>query len=567
MIKKTLLWYVACFALFCITCHTPTKEAPIKRGIVAKKAMVVTAHPIASEIGKEILKQGGNAVDAAIAVQFALAVVYPAAGNIGGGGFMVIRLHDGTINALDYREKAPLAADRDMYLDSLKNIVPNASLLGHLAVGVPGTVDGMVKAHKKYGKLEWTKLIQPSIDLATNGFLLTEKEANGLNRSKEKFLNNSTIHPPFLKKDSYYKGDTLLLSNLGKTLQKIQENGRAGFYEGTTANKIIEEMHRGNGIITHQDLSSYSSIWREPITCKYKQYKVISMPPPSSGGIALVQLLKSVESYPLSKWGFHHTKSIHLMVEAERRVYADRAGHLGDPDFFNLPKTGLLDSNYISKRIENFDSMNASLSSDIKAGAPTPYESEETTHYSIVDEYGNAVSVTTTLNGAYGSYVVVAGAGFILNNEMDDFSSKPGTPNLYGLIGGEANAIEPEKRMLSSMTPTIVEKEGKLFMVVGSPGGSTIITSVFQTILNVVEFSMGMQEAVESKRFHHQWIPDKIFVEENALDSTTKADLNYKNHKFSDRKSIGRVDAVLVLPDGSLEGGADNRGDDKASGY
>ena len=537
-------------------------------GVVADSAMVVSAHPLASQVGVNILKQGGNAVDAAIAVQFALAVVFPVAGNIGGGGFMVIREASGRADCLDYRERAPFAANRDMYLDDDNNVIEDLSTQGHLASGVPGSVDGMFNAHEKYGSLPMTQILQPSIDLAANGFALTEKEAQNLNNKREVFEQYNTESPEFLiRQEGWKTGDTIVMADLAKTLRLIRDNGRAGFYEGETADNIVAEMKRGNGIITHEDLTAYRSQFRQPVVAQYDSFKIISMPPPSSGGVALVQLLNSVEPFPLSEMKHNSTEVVHLIAEAERRVYADRATHLGDPDFYPVPAQKLMEKGYSTYRMENFLPEEATPSSAIEAGSPAPVESSETTHFSVVDAQGNAVSVTTTLNGGYGSKVVVAGSGFLLNNEMDDFSIKPGFPNMFGLVGGEANAIAPEKRMLSSMTPTIVEKNGELYMVVGTPGGSTIITSVFQTILNVVEHGMGMQAAVNAKRFHHQWLPDTIFTENEAFTPEVTQQLEAMGHRIVARGDIGRVDAILVLPGGNLEGGADPRGDDTAAGY
>ena len=532
-----------------------------------KNGAVVTAHPEASKVGVEILKKGGNAIDAAIAVQFALAVVYPNAGNIGGGGFLVYRDSKGKTDALDYREKAPLKASEDMYWDKNGNAITDLSLYGQFAAGVPGTVDGMVKAHEKYGKLNWKELVQPAISLAQKGFKITKQQANELTNKHNDFVKYNSKTNALTSKSSWKEGDLLIQKELANTLKLIQKKGRAGFYEGKTADLIVKEMKRGNGIISHEDLKQYQSVWRTPVSGNYKGLKVISMPPPSSGGIALVSLFQSIEDYPINKWGFQADSTIQVMVEAERRVYADRAEHLGDPDFIKVPQKQLLDKSYNVSRMKDFSFDKATPSSAIKAGKIIGKESMETTHYVIVDKDGNAASVTTTLNNSYGSLVVVEGAGFLLNDEMDDFSVKPGTPNLYGLVGGKANAIEPSKRMLSSMTPSILEKDGKLFMVVGTPGGSTIITSVFQAILNVVDFGMTMQEAVAAPRFHHQWLPDQIDYEPNAISENVRESLKQKGYTLKERKPYGRVEGILVNTDGTYQAGADPRGDDKAVGY
>jgi gamma-glutamyltranspeptidase/glutathione hydrolase len=542
------------------------KREPIV-GYLADSAMVVSAHPLASKVGADILRSGGNAIDASIATQFALAVVHPAAGNIGGGGFMVVRMADGNTDALDYREKAPAAASTNMYVGETGEVETNLSLYGHLASGVPGTVAGLWAAHQKYGSKPWADLVQPAIDLALNGFVLTEKEASGLNEMQDDFKKYNTIMPDNLLKENWQEGDSIFYEDLGRTLERIRDNGLAGFYEGATADSLVAEMVRGKGIITHEDLKSYAAVWREPISGTYKNYKVISMPPPSSGGVALIQLLKSVETQPVKSWGWNTSKTTHLLTEAQRRAYADRAAHLGDPDFVAVDTDQLTDSLYVMQRMQSFNVDKATPSTEISAGVLLAKESEQTTHLSIIDAKGNAVSVTTTLNGSYGSAVVVSGAGFLLNNEMDDFSAKPGVPNMYGAVGGEANKILPNKRMLSSMTPTIVEKEGKLFMVVGTPGGTTIINSVFQTILNVIEHDMTMQDAVAAKRTHSQWLPDVIFNEVGAVAEKDSVKLVKMGHTFKSRRSMGRVDAILVRADGKLEGGADPRGDDAADGF
>lgn len=528
--------------------------------------MVVCAYPDAAQAGLNVLKKGGNAVDAAVAVQFALAVTHPQAGNIGGGGFMVYRPAKGTSNTLDFREKAPAKANANMYLDAAGNVIPNMSLYTHQASGVPGSVDGMVTAHKKYGKLKWAVLVQPAINLALNGFKITKRLAADMNRNDSVFRSLNPGKNYLLKDGGWKEGDTLRQADLGKTLALIRDKGRAGFYDGTTVDLIIAEMQAGKGLFTKADLLNYRSVWRKPVTGNYKTYKIITMPPPSSGGIALLQLLKSVEPYPLHRYGFNSDSTVQLMVEAERRVYADRSKYLGDPDFYKVPADSLLRPQYITSRMQTFNWNAATPSTSIQPGTFIGYESDQTTHYSIVDKDGNAVSITTTLNDSFGSKIFVNGAGFLLNNEMDDFSSKPGVPNMYGLVGGKANSIQPGKRMLSCMTPTIVEKNGKLFMIVGTPGGSTIITSVFQTILNVIEFDKDMQQAVSAKRFHHQWLPDDVVTEAGALNDADKAKLEQKGYLIKVKGAIGRVDAILKTQTG-YQGGADPRGDDTALGY
>jgi gamma-glutamyltranspeptidase / glutathione hydrolase len=567
LIKFFSVLFSSILVLSFLSCKekTPFAHYINNKTLVDDSAMVVTAHPVASMIGRDILKKGGNAVDAAIAVQFALAVCYPVAGNIGGGGFMVYRDKNGKVATLDFREMAPAASTKDMYLDKEGNPIEGKSQFGHLACGVPGSVAGMYEAFQKYSKLkDWKALVQPAIDAARFGVAITEKEATSFNEDDSIFTNVNGRKTVF-NESAWRKDDVLVQDELAKTLTLIRDLGRDGFYTGETANLIVAEMKSGGGLITLQDLMNYKVVWREPITFQYRGYTIHSMPPPSSGGIALQQLLKSIEPYDIRSMKVHTPESVHLMVEAERRVYADRATHLGDPDYYKVPQKNLIDSLYIARRMATFQKLKSSKSSDIHAG--NFYESEQTTHFSIVDQEGNAVSITTTLNGGYGSYVVVDGAGFIMNNEMDDFSVKPGVANLYGLIGAEANKIEAGKRMLSSMTPTIVEKDGNLKMVVGTPGGSTIITSVFQTIVNVIDFGMTATEAVNAPRFHHQWLPDAIQNEENCLSLETRSKLENMGHTFKSRKSIGRVDAILVNDKKQLEGAADHRGDDDAKGF
>lgn len=528
------------------------------------KAMVVSAHPLASEVGISILKKGGNAVDAGIATHLALAVVYPAAGNIGGGGFMLLRDAKGKFDALDFRETAPLAATTNMYLDKKGNIIKALSTEGHLAAGVPGTVAGLVEAHKKYGKLDWKTLVQPSVELARNGFLLTEKEAEGLNSMQEKLKKCNTVPPAHLIKE-WKAGDKIYHLDLAKTMERIRDQGAAGFYGGATAQLIVKEMKRGKGIITAQDLAAYKPVWRTPVSCTYRNFKITAMPPPSSGGIALFQMLKAVEPFPLSAWGKYSVKAAHLTIEAERRAFADRAFYLGDPDFVKVPVKQLTDSLYILSRMNSFNPAKATLSSAVQEGI-VKRESEQTTHFSVVDEQGNALSCTTTLNGSYGSAVVVSGAGFLLNNEMDDFSAKPGTPNMFGAIGGEANKIMPKKRMLSSMTPLIIEKNKQLVMVAGTPGGTTIITSMFQIIQNLIDFNLPVQESVASPRYHMQWSPDSVFVEPHTFSNADSLTLIKMGHHLKLRSPFGRVDAILKKSKG-LEGGADPRGDDAVRSY
>ena len=535
-------------------------------GVLGDSAMVVCAHPIAAQVGADILRKGGNAVDAAVAVQFALAVVYPNAGNIGGGGFMVMRSQDGSTSALDFREKAPSASDRDMFINKQTGEVDRKKIeTSHLASGVPGSVAGMWEAHQKYGTLPWADLIQPAIDLAENGFPVTKNQADDL-RGLQRELKSLNPGKNYFLKNDWKEGDLLIQQDLANTFIAIRDNGRDGFYSGEVAKKIVAEMSSHNGIISGDDLKNYQAVWRTPVQGTYRGYTIISMPPPSSGGVALMQLLNMMEPFPLSDWGFHTTATMSIMVEAEKRVYADRATWLGDPDFAKVPTTELTAKSYAAQRMLGVDTNTVTPSKNIKAGNIPGYESEETTHFSIVDQFGNAVAITTTLNDSYGSRIVVAGCGFILNNEMDDFSAKPGEPNLYGLIGGEANAIAPNKRMLSSMTPTIVLKDNKLFMVIGSPGGSTIITSVFQNIVNVIDFNMTMQESVNASRFHHQWLPDEI-KSETSMDEVVLQKLKAKGYTLSSREAIGRVDAILIHEGSLFEGAPDPRGDDAAVGW
>ncbi|PHI20931.1 gamma-glutamyltransferase [Lewinellaceae bacterium SD302] len=544
--------------------NVPTYTA--QKSEIYSTAAIAGPHPLATEVGEMILKKGGNAIDAAVAVQFAMAVCYPRAGNLGGGGFLVYRAADGDTRTLDYREKAPAAASRDMYLDDEGEVISDLSTLGHLAVGVPGTVAGIEAMFKEYGSLPWPELIEPAIQLARNGYRISQSEADRLNGFQEYFAQ--------MNEQSPWMGDTFLVdqvivqTELAATLVRIQENGSQGFYQGETARLITKEMEENGGLITAQDLKNYTATWRDPVTANYDNYRIISMPPSSSGGVALTQLLGMVEPYALDSLGFQSAATAQLMVEAERRAYADRAEYLGDSDFYPVPIGKLTDEAYLSERMADFSPDSAGTSADITAGAGLRKESFETTHISIIDSLGNAVSITTTLNGNFGSKVIVDGAGFFLNNEMDDFSAKPGVPNMFGLVGAEANAIAPGKRMLSSMTPTIVEKDGELFMVLGAPGGSTIITAVFQTFLNVAEFGMSLDEAVNAPRFHHQWLPDEIMVEPDALGEQVKATLAAKGYRFRDVGRMAVVKALQVLPDGRLHAVGDGRNpDDDVAGY
>ncbi len=536
----------------------------ITQTTLPKNNAVVSAREEASKAGIAMLQKGGNAFDAMIATSLSLAVCYPVAGNLGGGGFAVIRKTNGEVSTLDYREMAPANAFKDMYLDSLGNAIPSKSRLGGLASGVPGTVAGLFEIYEKEGTLPLDTIFAPAIELAEKGFVITEKQARSFNRAYEKI---ALVNPENLifKKD-FKAGDIFVNKPLANTLRQILKNGNDGFYSGFVAKELVTEIEEAGGIITLEDLKNYEVKWREPIKFDYKDLTLYSMAPPSSGGICLGQIMKMVEHYDLKKYGHNSMKSIQVLVEAERRSYADRSKYLGDPDFFAIPINDLLDSTYLKNRMTNFSFEEATPSSEVNPGNIVWSESEETTHFSIVDTQGNAIAVTTTLNAAYGSKVYIESLGFFMNNEMDDFSVKPGVPNMFGLVGNKANAIAPKKRMLSSMTPTIVEKNGNLSMVVGTPGGSTIITSVLQTILNVYEFDMNMQQAVNAKRFHHQWLPDKIIFEPKSFDSLLLNELRKKGYMIEEKDSrvIGKVDAIFIDEKGNIDTGADPRGDDAA---
>ncbi len=541
-----------------------------RKPVKTKNGMVVSADPLASKAGMEILRKGGNAVDAAVAVGFALAVTYPAAGNIGGGGFMNIRFADGRCFAIDYREKAPGSATRDMYLDSAGKFLSDKSTLGHLAAGVPGAVAGMLTGLERYGTMNRTQVITPAYELATNGFPLLSELASDLNSGRNTFLTFSGSKKYFVSKDSLYKeGDVWKQTDLGKTLKRIIDKGKEGFYKGETAELIAAEMKRGKGLISLADLGHYEAVVRTPLKGMYRGYEIISQPPVSSGGTALIQLLNILEGYDLRSYGHNSAKTLHRYIEAMRRVYADRAEHLGDPEFYKVPVHWLISKQYADERRKTIDTMKASASKDISHGTPPLHESEQTTHYSVVDKWGNCVSVTTTLNGGFGCSVAVDGAGFLLNNEMDDFSAKPGVPNIYGALGNIANEIQPNKRMLSSMTPTIVVKDGKPFMVIGTPGGTTIITTVMQVICNVIDFDMNIQQAIDAPRIHHQWSPDVTDYERRGLSVDTIEKLESMGHILKERRGNSGLAEGIVIDNthGVLFGASDPRGYGLAIGY
>ena len=536
----------------------------IEKSKVYTNAAVACAHPLASAIGSEIMKRGGSAYDAAIAMQLALAVVYTNAGNIGGGGFLVTKQANGKSFTIDYRETAPAKASKDMYLDKNGNALSDLSLYGHKACGVPGTVAGLF-ATLPFAKLPFKTLIQPAIDLAENGYVITEREAKNLNDTRKSLVENSTAPTALVKKNEWKPGDTLVQKELAQTLKRIRDRGAKGFYEGKTADLIVAEMKKHNGLISKSDLKNYKAKTRSALEFKYKDYTIISMAPPSSGGIILCQLMKIMETRPVASYGFQTAKSVQFMVEAERRAFADRSVYLGDPDYWKVPIKTLTSEAYIQNRMADYDSTRATPSSGVKAGIIK--ESEETTHISIIDKEGNMISITTTLNNSYGSRTVVSGAGFLLNDEMDDFSIKPGVPNMYGAVGGEANAIQPGKRMLSSMTPTLVlDKNKNPLIVVGTPGGTTIPTSVFQALINILEFSMNTSEAINKPKFHHQWLPDEVMVEKE-FDPEVRKQLQTMGYTVTERGQIGRMEVIRILPDGRREVASDPRGDDCVNGF
>ena len=531
-----------------------------------KNGIVVSAKIEASNAGIEILKIGGNAFDAMIATDLALSVVYPNAGNLGGGGFMVYRLSNGDNGTLDFREKSPLSSFENMFLDKLGNEIPNLSTKGALAVAVPGTIAGLFEVHRKFGSIPLDLIFKPAIELAEKGYKLTANQAQSLNSNREEIIELNGFLDLF--KNKFNEGDLFVNKALAKTLRRILKNGKDEFYKGETAIEIVDYLSKKGGIVKLEDLSIYKPVWRSSLEIEYKDLKIITMGPPSSGGVVLGQILKMIEPFDLSKLGHNSEEYIQLLTESERRSFADRSKYLGDPDFNYIPVNELLDENYIKSRMDDFNFERATQSISVSYGNLSLLESNETTHYSIADSMGNLVSVTTTLNGNYGSKLFPPNLGFFLNNEMDDFSKKPGLPNMYGLIGGKVNSIQPEKRMLSSMTPTIVEKNNKPFLVLGSPGGPTIITSVLQTILNVNDFKFNIQNSVDLPRFHHLWLPDKIFYENDLLNSEIENSLIEKGYKLNAKPNvIGRVDAIYIDQDGNLFGGADKRGDDKSVGF
>ena len=528
-----------------------------------KHAAVTSAHPLASMVGAAILQDGGNAFDAAIAVHFALAVVHPAAGNIGGGGFLLARTNNGKLIGLDFREAAPAIASRDMYLDEKGKPITSKSLEGPLASGIPGSVSGMFNAHA-YAKLPMAQLIEPAIELAEYGHALTEKEANSLNSVKGELLKLSSAPSAYTKKTKWMKGDTIFQPELAATLRRIQQNGLAGFYEGVTADLIVKEMANGAGIISTTDLNNYQTKKRAPIEFDYKNHHVISFAPPSSGGILIAQMMKMIAPFDIAKMGYQSPEAVGLMVESQRRAYADRAEHMGDPDFWKVPTRTLISDAYAKQRMLDYTPGVAGNSKNTVAGQVK--ESEQTTHYSVIDKEGNMVAITTTLNDSYGNKTVVAGAGFLLNNEMDDFSVKPGVPNMFGALGGEANAIAPGKRMLSSMTPTLVTVNNKAYLTIGSPGGTTIPNQIYEGLINMIDFKMSLKQSIDASRFHHQWIPDQLQVEADFPDATIQA-LKKQGYKVSQRGYFGRMDGIRILPDGKIEAAGDKRGDDSVAGY
>ena len=526
--------------------------------VFSENGVIASRSSLASAVGAEIMEQGGNAIDAAVASGFALAVTYPSAGNLGGGGFMVIRLANGQVVTNDHREKAPILATKDMYLDANAEVISGLSTRSHLAAGVPGTVAGLIDVLEEFGTMPLADVIQPAIDLASEGFLIPEDLARQFESRIKDFSPYKASMGVFTKEGAPYQaGELFIQSDLSRTLSRIKQLGKKGFYDGETAEQIVQEMERGGGLISKEDLQTYESVWRDPIRGSYRGYEIVSMPPPSSGGVLLVQMLNMLEPYDLGTMGFGVSETVHLMIEAQRRAYADRSEYLGDPDFYPVPVEKLINKDYAEERFRDFKPDKAGSSERTGPGLLSK-ESLETAHLSVIDDLGNAVAYTTTLNLSYGSKIVVDGAGFLLNNEMDDFSAKENEPNFYGLIGRKANSIEPSKRMLSSMTPTIVLKDGEPLLVTGSPGGSTIITTTLQVILNVIDHGMNLDEAVASPRFHHQWRPDRVIHEESAFSEETTEKLLEIGHRNLNTipsyygRGIGDANSVMKLPDGFI---------------
>ena len=528
-----------------------------------QKAAVTSAHPLASMVGAAIMKDGGNAYDAAIAVQFTLAVVYPAAGNIGGGGFLLSRNKEGVLMGIDFREAAPSKAHRDMYLDENGNPIDGMSRLGASASGIPGSVAGMFST-LPFAKMTMKQLLQPAYELAANGFVITESEARSLNAERKNFITHSAQASAFTRKENWKAGDTLYQPELAATILRIQQKGKAGFYEGETADLIVKEMKNSKGVISLEDLKNYNPKFRKPIEFDYRGHHIISFAPPSSGGILIAQMMQMIAPYPVSVMGANTFESVSLMVEAQRRAYADRAEHMGDPDYWKVPTTTLTSNAYAQDRMKDYQAGVAGNSKNIQAGVAK--ESEQTTHFSIIDEAGNMVAVTTTLNGSYGNKTIVGGAGFLLNNEMDDFSIKPGVPNMYGALGGEANAIQPGKRMLSSMTPTLVTKNNQPYITIGTPGGTTIPNQVYEGLVNIIDHKMSLKAAIDAPRFHHQHIPDNLNVEADFPEKTIIT-LKEKGYIVNKRGAFGRMDGVMILPNGNRVAAGDKRGDDSVAGY
>ncbi|WP_225382549.1 gamma-glutamyltransferase [Escherichia coli] len=580
MIKPTFLRRVAIAALLsgsCFSAATAPPAPPVSYGVEedvfhpvrAKQGIVASVDATATQVGVDILKEGGNAVDAAVAVGYALAVTHPQAGNLGGGGFMLIRSKNGNTTAIDFREMAPAKATRDMFLDDQGNPDSKKSLTSHLASGTPGTVAGFSLALDKYGTMPLNKVVQPAFKLARDGFIVNDALADDLKTYGSEVLPNHENSKAIFWKEGepLKKGDTLVQANLAKSLEMIAENGPDEFYKGTIAEQIAQEMQKNGGLITKEDLAAYKAVERTPISGDYRGYQVYSMPPPSSGGIHIVQILNILENFDMKKYGFGSADAMQIMAEAEKYAYADRSEYLGDPDFVKVPWQALTNKAYAKSIADQIDINKAKPSSEIRPGKLAPYESNQTTHYSVVDKDGNAVAVTYTLNTTFGTGIVAGESGILLNNQMDDFSAKPGVPNVYGLVGGDANAVGPNKRPLSSMSPTIVVKDGKTWLVTGSPGGSRIITTVLQMVVNSIDYGMNVAEATNAPRFHHQWLPDELRVEKGFSPDTLKL-LEAKGQKVALKEAMGSTQSIMVGPDGELYGASDPRSvDDLTAGY